>query len=170
MPKISDSRPSDPTFRAPAIRVATHDELPELLRVQRDAFERVAQLFDIPKERLPALTETVQDLASLMDGHFVFLGAWFDDRAVGTVRFERRDDGVIEIGRLAVADDYLRRGVATSLMLAVEQVWPPTDRFELFTGAQAAVPLTLYSKLGYCTFERPGEEREGLVWLAKDLL
>lgn len=169
MPKNNDSHPSDPIDPAPAIRVATRDEFPELLRVQHEAFMRVARMFHIPVDRLPALTETVEDLADLMDSRFVFLGAWSGDHAVGTVRFERRADGVIEIGRLAVDEGHLRQGIATSLMLAVEQVWPPTDRFELFTGAQATVPLTLYSKLGYRTFQRPGEDRAGIVWLAKDL-
>lgn len=168
MPDHTDSHPADPGDTKPRIRVASRSELPELLTVQRDAFLRVARMFDIPVDRLPALAESVEDLASLMDAGYVFLGAWNDGRAVGTVRFERRGDGVVEVGRLAVAETHLRRGIATDLMLAVERVWPVADRLELFTGAQATVPLTLYSKLGYRTFDRPGEDREGLVWLAKD--
>ena len=152
---------------APEIVRASQDQLVEVLRVQHAGFLRVARMFDIPPDRLSALTEDLEDLQALMDGGFAFLLARLDDRVVGTVRAELRDDGVVEVGRLAVEDGYERRGIAMALMLLIEDVWPRARRVELFTGALATVPLALYAKLGYELFEQPGEVREGLVWLAK---
>jgi len=152
---------------APEIVRASRDDLAEVLRVQHAGFLRVARMFDIPLDRLAALTEDLGDLQSFMDGGFAFLLARVDGRAVGTVRAELRDDGIVEVGRLAIEDGYERRGIATALMLSIEDVWPPARRVELFTGAMATVPLALYAKLGYQLFEQPGELREGLVWLAK---
>ena len=152
---------------APEIVRASREELAEVLGVQHAGFLRVARMFDIPLDRLSALTEDLEDLQSLMDDGFAFLLARVDGRAVGTVRAELRDDGVVEVGRLAIEDACERRGIATALMLSIEDVWPQARRVELFTGALATVPLALYAKLGYQLFEQPGEVREGLVWLAK---
>ena len=153
---------------SPTIATASRAELPDVLHVQRAAFSRVARMYDIPPERLSAVSETVPDLESLMDGGFVFWLARVDGRSVGTVRAEVRDDGVVEVGRLAVEDGFEGRGIATALMGAVERFWPRAHRIELFTGAMATGPLALYGKLGYGVFEKPGELREGIVWLAKE--
>ena len=152
---------------APEIATASRDDLGDVLRVQHSGFLRVARMFHIPPDRLSALTEGLEDLQSMMDGGYAFLLSRADGRVVGTVRAELRHDGVVEVGRLAVDDGYERRGIATALMLSIEDVWPQARRVELFTGAQATVPLSLYAKLGYELFDKPGEVREGLVWLAK---
>jgi ribosomal protein S18 acetylase RimI-like enzyme len=82
----------------------------------------------------------------------------------------RRDgcDGVVEIGRLAVADAFLRRGIASGLMRVLEESYDPPRRFELFTGAGAADALSLYRKLGYEVFRESDDGAVGLVWLSKE--
>jgi len=167
MDPVDTEHDTNASRTVPEIVRASRDDLGEVLRVQHAAFLRVARMFDIPLDRLAALTEDLGDLRTLMDGGFVFLLARVDGRAVGTVRAELRDDGTVEVGRLAVEDGFERRGIATALMLSIEDVWPQARRVELFTGALATVPLALYAKLGYRLFEQPGEVREGLVWLAK---
>ena len=77
-----------------------------------------------------------------------------------------RGDGVVEIGRLAVADSHLRRGIALALMLALEESYPETRRFELFTGVGATEPLALYRKLRYEVFRETMQGHVGIVWLA----
>ncbi|MDP2183530.1 MAG: hypothetical protein Q8K99_13300 [Actinomycetota bacterium] len=53
-------------------------------------------------------------------------------------------------------------------MVALEDMHPDVARYELFTGAEARAPLTLYFKLGYRIFRREtvGSGIE-LVWLEK---
>jgi len=150
------------------IALATVDDLPEVLRVQHAAFRRVAREVGIPPESMPPVAETLDDLVALPAAGVRTLVAIDGERIVGTVRTKVRDDGVAEIGRLAVDDGAERRGIALALMLAVESDRPMTTRFELYTGAGAAGPIALYERLGYRIFLREQFERWEMVWLAKD--
>jgi ribosomal protein S18 acetylase RimI-like enzyme len=87
---------------------------------------------------------------------------------VGTVRATARGDGTVDVGRLAVVADALRRGVGRSLMRAVEDRFPEARRFELFTGAEATVPLALYRSMGYRVIRTEPGDAVPVVWLAKD--
>lgn len=149
--------------------VATAADLPGALHAQHSGFDRVARTFGIDRTRMAPLSETLEDLRALhADGVVTFLARVGTDTVAGTVRGRQRDDGVIEIGRLAVADGFLRRGVATALMLALEESFPAASRFELYTGADASEPLSLYARLGYRIFRTEVHDAWQAVWLAKD--
>jgi predicted N-acetyltransferase YhbS len=150
------------------VRAATPEDLPGVLSVQHEAFGRIARRFGIPLDVLPPTRETLEDLRLLHAGGMRTFVALADGRIVATVRAEVRADGVVEIGRLAVAEGYLRRGIALALMLALEESFPEARRFELFTGAEAAEPLALYRKLGYELFRETAQGHVGIVWLARD--
>lgn len=150
------------------VRRATDADLRDVLAVQRAAFGRVSERLRIPQHELPPLRESLDILGDLLRAGWTFLVATSVEQVIGTVRAERREDGVVEIGRLAVADGWVRRGVATRLMNAIEVAYPDADRFELFTGADAVEPLALYAKLGYREFRREDIGHIMLVWLAKD--
>jgi len=164
--------PSNLRSRGMAVRTASSEDLPEVLRVQRAAFRRVALSFGVPETRLQPVTETLEKLEQLLSGGVrTFIAVVPDgghERVVGTVRATTRDDGIIEIGRLAVDDGFTRRGVATALMAALEDAFPSADRFELFTGADAVEPLALYARLGYRIFRREQFESWSMVWLGKE--
>lgn len=149
------------------IREAALEDLPAALAVQHDAFGRVARRFGIPLDVLPPASETLEDLVHLRARGFRTWIAEDEGRVVGTVRGILREDGVVEIGRLAVGGDHLRRGIARALMLALESGYPDVTRFELFTGEEAAEPLALYRSLGYEVFSTEAHEHVTLVWLAK---
>ena len=124
-------------------------------------------MFSIDPARLPPLAETLDDLEALFDAGVVFFAALSpDERVVGSVRAEVRGREV-EVGRLVVHESSLRRGVATALMAALEGAFPEAERFELFTGAEADVPLALYTKLGYHVYDERTEGPVALVWLEK---
>lgn len=150
------------------IALATAGDLSEVLRVQRAAFGRVARQFDIPAESMAPVAETLEQLVRLHRSGVRTLVALDDGRVVGTVRTTLRDDGVAEIGRLAVDEGFERRGIARALMTALEEDRPAAIRFELFTGAEAVGPIALYESLGYRVFSREQFERWAMVWLAKD--
>ena len=114
------------------------------------------------------VSETLERLVQLHGSGVRTLVALDGDHVVGTVRTTLRDDGVVEVGRLAVDDGFERRGIARALMLAVEEDRPTASRFELFTGAEAVGPIALYESLGYGIFSREQFERWAMVWLAKD--
>ena len=154
------------------VRSASLPDLPEVLRVQRAAFRRVAAGFGVPDLKMPPVAETLQKLEQLHKaGVRTFVAEVADggsERVVGTVRATTRDDGVTEIGRLAVDDGFTRRGVATALMVALEHAFAAAGRFELFTGADAVEPLALYARLGYRPFRYEQFESWSMVWLAKE--
>jgi len=150
------------------ITVATSADLPDALRVQREGFGRVAARFGVDPTDMAPLRETLEDLQHLQaEGMRTFV-ARDGDTTAGTVRAEVRVDGVVEVGRLAVADCCLRRGVARALMLALEESYPSATRFELFTGAEMAEPLGLYGSLGYSVFSTESYGPWTRVWLAKE--
>ncbi len=75
--------------------------------------------------------------------------------------------GTVEIGRLVVDDGWLRQGIGSALMELLEAVLSRGERFELFTGAEADIPLALYGKRGYREYRRRAASGVLLVWLEK---
>jgi ribosomal protein S18 acetylase RimI-like enzyme len=137
----------------------------ELLTLQRAAYVTEAQVYD--DVRLPALVQTLDELADELT-RSACLAALTGSRLVGAVR-SHEQDGVLHVGRLAVAPDLQGRGIGTRLLLAVEQS-TALRRATLFTGACSDANLRLYRRHGYVETARervrPGLE---LVHLTKEL-
>jgi ribosomal protein S18 acetylase RimI-like enzyme len=148
-------------------REASHADLPGILAVQHDAFSRVAEALGIEPSDLPPLRETLQQLGELLSGGTrFFVAADPSGCLVGSVRASERD-GAVDIGRLVVASEWLRRGVATRLVQMLEDSYAHAERFVLFTGEDATEPLALYGKLGYQVTRRDAIGPVALVWLEK---
>ena len=147
---------------------AGEEDFPGLLAVQHEAFGRVAEDVGIPSTDMPPIRETLVDLREYAaEGWLFWKAVDAQGRTVGTVRGVERD-GSVEVGRLAVAGDSLRQGVATALMVALEDAYPGAERFELFTGHNAWAPLALYARLGYSESRRQAlPNGYELVWLEK---
>ncbi len=152
------------------VREAVAEELEQVLGVQRRAFGRVSRALGIDPANLPPLNETAEDLGGLMAGGTRFwialAPAELTPIVVGSVRAAERE-GTVEIGRLVVDDGWTGRGVATALMDVLEAAFPHAERFELFTGADAHVPLALYVKRGYAVYRSAHVSGVDLVWLQK---
>ena len=137
----------------------------EVLTVQRAAYLAEAQAYGDPG--IPPLTETLEEVAAAVAAGSV-LTATSGPRVVGAVRGTVAD-GVLSVGRLAVAPDRQGRGIGDALLAAVERT-PGATRAVLFTGARSEGSLRLYRRWGYEEERRepygPGLE---LVHLAKDL-
>ena len=137
----------------------------ELLTLQRAAYVTEAQLYD--DVRLPALVQTLDELADEL-ARSACLAALAGSRLAGAVRTRERD-GVLHVGRLAVAPDLQGRGIGTRLLLAAERS-TTLPRAALFTGARSTANLRLYRRHGYVETARepvrPGLE---LVHLVKEL-
>lgn len=147
-------------------REARIDELGDVLRVQHEAFRRLADDLGIDPSGMPPLLEDLDQLAELHASGVRFVVACQDSRIIGGVRGRLRG-GTVEVGRLVVDGDHLRRGIATKLMLALEELFADARNFKLFTGQDAIAPLALYEKLGYVVTKRRVVESVPLVWLEK---
>lgn len=149
-----------------AIRDARTDDAAAILAVQKEAFLPASRRYrDL---RLPPLLETVEDVERDIREHTVLVSTDGAARVVGSVRGRERG-GCVCVGRLVVDPSAQRRGVATGLMLALEDRFPAAECFELFTGGLNEPGMGLYLKLGYRETRREREsELLELVFLRKD--
>ncbi|MFF0465942.1 GNAT family N-acetyltransferase [Micromonospora zamorensis] len=119
----------------------------EILTVQRAAYLTEAQHYGDPF--LPPLTETLDEVRSVLTGPGVVLAARAGHRLVGSVRAHLAGD-TAHVGRLSVAPDQQGRGVGGRLLTAIEVACAGrVALFTLFTGADSARNLRLYERHGY---------------------
>ncbi len=133
------------------------DDAPLILTLQKRAFlqeaEKIGNFNIIP---------IMQNLESLIDdfsAHVVFK-ALYGQMIVGSIRV-KEDQGICYIGRLIVEPVFQKRGIGTTLMNYIENLYSCNDRYELFTGENSPENIRFYSKLGYCIKER-FESKDGV--------
>lgn len=148
-----------------AIGPAGVEHAGEVLTVQRAAYLSEAQRYGDPF--LPPLTQPLRQIVEdVRAGRR--LVALLGSRVVGSVRAEEHE-GVLHIGRLAVAPDLQGHGIGGRLLVAAEvAAGPHVAGYELFTGADSHDNVRLYERFGY----RPVRHERlpqgpGLVYLHK---
>lgn len=127
------------------IEKATREDLPEILALQKIAYQSEASIYN--DFAIAPLTQTLEELRYDFDQH-TFLKATDKDLLIGSVRACIQDK-TCYIGRLVVHPDYQNKGVGTHLMKEIEKKFKEAKRFELFTGLRSKRNLYLYQKLGY---------------------
>jgi len=143
----------------PHILPATLADAPEILALQRLAYQAEARLY--ADWSIPPLTQTLAELEAELQAElprFAVLKAALkavDDTGaiVGSVR-ARLDEtpgegAVCRIGRLIVHPKRQRQGLGSALLAAIEASFPHAARYALFTGAKSEGNLRLYRRLGY---------------------
>lgn len=131
------------------ISQANVEDAPQILALQRLAFQSEAALYD--DYAIPPLTQTLEQLEGEFETHLI-LKAVMDARIIGSVRGCMKEASCY-IGRLMVHPDYQERGIGKRLMAAIEAQMD-ADRFELFTGDRSAANLKFYHALGYREISR----------------
>ena len=147
----------------PHILPATLADAPEILALQRLAYQAEARLYG--DWSIPPLTQTLAELETELAAEmqteppiFAVLKAALkavDETGaiVGSVR-ARLDEtpgtgAVCRIGRLIVHPRRQRQGLGSALLAAIEASFPHAARFALFTGSKSEGNLRLYRRLGY---------------------
>ena len=124
----------------------------EVLTLQRAAYVTEAQLYD--DARLPALTQSLDDLRGELQQGLAFKATLASDRVVGAVR-ARSDNGTLHVGRLTVAPDQQGKGIGSALLQRVERDAPAgIKKCALFTGHLRSANLRLYGRHGYLEVRR----------------
>lgn len=121
----------------------------EVLTIQRAAFVSEALLYGTAD--MPPLTQTLEELEAELtdaDGWVARIGP----RLVGAIR-SREADGVLLIGRIAIAPDVQGEGVGRMLLEAAEE-HSSAEWAELFTGSLSEANIRLYERCGYAESER----------------
>lgn len=138
-------------------------DLEEILRIQHEAFQEEARIYNCCA--IPPLTQTLDDLKNEL-AEKTFLKAVTDGRIVGSVR-AGFDGKTVHVEKLAVAPSMQNRGIASRLLAAIENFFPVAVRYELFTGRLSSKNLYLYQKSGYREFKCHNIGAIELVYLEK---
>lgn len=137
----------------------------EVLTVQRAAFVSEAAIYG--SVDMPPLTQTLTELQAELRSESGFT-ARIDGRLVGAIRFVERD-GLLLIGRIAIAPDVQGHGIGRLLLDAAENATDAAEA-ELFTGSLSEANLRLYESCGYREHVRvPGGDGTEQVFLRKRL-
>lgn len=137
----------------------------EVLTIQRAAFVSEALIYG--SVDMPPLTQTLEEVEAELRDAYGWV-ARIDGRLVGAIR-AREDDGLLLIGRIAIAPDMQGSGIGQMLLDAAES-HSTADEAELFTGSLSEANLRLYERCGYRETQRV-EQGEGIqeVYLRKPL-
>ena len=146
------------------IQPARQQDLPEILAVQRAAFEAEAQL--VNDWNIPPLTQTLDELTNDWRKGIMLKAVNEDGIIVGTVRGHMAPDGFY-IGRLAVQPQWQGRGCGSALLEAMIARAEP-NRLVLFTSTKSERNLRLYERFGFKPFKKSTTATGvTLVWLEK---
>ena len=145
------------------IEKAGRQELEAILALQYRAYESEARLLN--NWNIPPLKQTLGEVEAEWD-RGVILKAVEEGKLLGSVR-AWGGNGTVYVGKLMVEPEYQGRGIATKLLLAVEDVFPGR-RYELFTSTQSARNIALYQRCGYRIFtEKQVNDQLRFVYLEK---
>ena len=133
-------------------RIAASDA-GEVLTVQRAAFVSEAQIYG--SADMPALVQTLPELEAELRAADGWV-ARIDGRLVGAIR-TREENGLLLIGRIAIAPDQQGSGIGQALLEAAES-HSHADEAELFTGSLSEANIRLYERCGYAETERVDQE------------
>ena len=150
------------------IRPATRADALTVVQVVLSAFAEYDGALQV---RPSALSDTVEQAEHAIEQGGVLL-AWDGGQAVGTVRYDLRED-CLYVGRLAVAPSHRRRGVGAALMRYIEELAPTLGRNRIELATRQSMPgnLAFYGRLGYHVARTEPNKRgpDTNVWFAKEI-
>jgi GNAT superfamily N-acetyltransferase len=150
------------------IELADPEDAAVVRRIMQEAF---AQYEDVLQPPSSSHRETVEEVeAAIKEGGAVLV--WNGTEPVGSARYLREGDALY-VGRVSVLPRYRRRGIATLIMVWMEQRALELGLSRVRVGVRMSLPsnVELYQRLGYrlvAVEEHPrGPDRVGT--LVKDL-
>ena len=138
-----------------AINPSHEREAARIVALRRASYAVEAALigtFDIPP-----LRETMHDLACCGE---TFHGYFAGGELVGASSY-KVETGVMDVHRLVVHPEHLRKGIARSLMKHIEDTEVPLSRIVVSTGSKNLPARSLYRRLGFAE-KREVEVARGL--------
>ena len=131
------------------ISQAEEADLPEILTVQKTAYQSESELYNDPS--LAPLQQTMEQLREAFTTQTLFK-AVINGKVVGSVRGYVAE-GTGHISRLSVHPYFQSKGVGKKLVAAIETRLSEARRFEVFTWHKSKRNIALYGKLGYQEFK-----------------
>ncbi|WP_265443098.1 GNAT family N-acetyltransferase [Acetivibrio straminisolvens] len=147
------------------IKKATKEDLPDILNLQKKAFERVAM--EVNNFNISPMTQTLESITEEYEKR-QFLKYILEGKIVGSVRAHLDDENVCHIGRLIVHPEFQNRGIGKALMKEIENIFKNCVMYEIFTGFNSKNTRALYKKLGYVETGVKDIDGVSMVFLKKD--
>ncbi|WP_377865021.1 GNAT family N-acetyltransferase [Bacillus sp. R86525] len=116
-----------------------------ILQVQIPAYKVEAVYLN--NTAIPRLYDTVNDIQSCDE---TFYGYFSANKLVGFISFIQEENS-IDIHRLVVSPDFLKKGIATKLLLYIFSMFPSSMTYIVHTGKANTPAITLYKKHGFIT-------------------
>ncbi len=101
------------------VRKATIEDIPEIQKITKEAFEKYVQLAGITW-KIDALEEEYENVKKDIETKEVYI-AFFNQIPVGSVRIEIFPDHTAYLSRFGVRLDYQNNGIGKALMNVVDQ-------------------------------------------------
>lgn len=147
------------------IHKATRKDLPDILNLQKIAFEEVALLLD--NYNLPPLQQTLEELNKEFEISVVLKYLSEDNKIVGSVRAFVDVDNVCHVGKLVVDPAYQNQGIGKMLLNEIEKEFPSCRKFSLFTGEITPNTRHLYENQGYHIVDRKEADGVSMLFMEK---
>lgn len=130
------------------VRIATYDDIPDILDITHEAFVKYAELAGLPT--IAALDETYEDVKHDIDTKIVLI-AFSDSTPVGSVRVEVFDDNTAYLSRFGVKLTSQNNGIGKSIMNLVDRIMikKGVKSIALDTGAKISSLIRFYYGRGF---------------------
>ncbi len=142
------------------ITQAERKDVSQLYALQLLCFESEAEM--IGSRDIPALQETSQEHQKDFENWTVLKLEDDFGKIIGSIRY-RKNDEIVEVGRLMIHPSYRRRGLAKRLLHEVDDMCP-NQRKELYTCTKSKSNIDLYRKMGYTAY-KTHTEIDGLTFV-----
>ncbi|KNY28789.1 GNAT family N-acetyltransferase [Pseudobacteroides cellulosolvens] len=127
------------------VEKALYEDLEEILKLQRLAFQSEAKLSN--DFQIPPLTQTLEGIREDYLNQTI-LKAVLCNKIIGSVRAYKEGD-ICYIGRVIVHPDHQNKGIGKLLMQKIEEELYQCSKYSLFTGKKSLRNIHFYSSLGY---------------------
>lgn len=130
------------------VRIATYDDIPDILKITKEAFVKYIELAGI--ESTPAISETYEDIKKDIDNKIVLI-ALSDGIPVGSVRVEIFDDNTAYLSRFGVKVTSQNNGIGKSIMNLVDRIMlkKGVKKICLHTGSKVTSLIRFYYGRGF---------------------
>lgn len=132
------------------IRLAGYDDIPDVMRITREAFTKYGEMADCDPNELEALKETEMDIRRDIGSKIVLLAVQ-DGIPVGTVRVEIFPDHTAYLSRFGVVLNNQNNGIGKSIINLVDRIMinKGVKKISLHTGSRVTSLIRFYYGRGF---------------------
>ena len=127
------------------IEEANINDLPEILKIQKIAFQSEAELYN--NFNIQPLRQTLEEIEKEFNSS-LFLKAILEDKIIGSVR-SNVEANICCINKLIVLPEYQNMGIGKKLVLTLHKKNNFVKKYKIATGNKSKKNIYLYQKLGY---------------------